>query len=244
MSWQIDYADGLTAAGGKLVGMIDTGQVAVIGHSLGGYTTPAAGGARFDWDYYDTWCGQNAQRTVSPGLGGMNLCDSLNMRLALAPLIDAVIPQAGLWPSLGDAGVDAIVPIAPTYWPLFGPEGMGKVTVPMLFMAGSGDTALVPPEWEPFYTNAGSTEKALVIFEKADYGIFFFGCDAAPWSLDVGAFVYCSDPVWDMDRAHDLSNHFITAFLLDTLKGDKDAAAALAPDAVQFPRITYQATGF
>jgi hypothetical protein len=31
-----------------------------------------------------------------------------------------------------------------------------------------------------------------------------------------------------MDRAHDLINHFTTAFLLATLKGDTDAAAALA----------------
>jgi hypothetical protein len=47
-----------------------------------------------------------------------------------------------------------------------------------------------------------------------------------------------------MDRAHDLINHFTTAFLLDVLKGDKDAHAALAPDAVSFPGITYQAEGF
>jgi hypothetical protein len=47
-----------------------------------------------------------------------------------------------------------------------------------------------------------------------------------------------------MSRAHDLANHFTTAFLLATLKGDQDAAAALAANAVSFPGITYETTGF
>ena len=51
-----------------------------------------------------------------------------------------------------------------------------------------------------------------------------------------------TDPVWDMNRAHDLINHFATAFLLDTLKGDKEAHAALLPDAVSFPGIEYATT--
>lgn len=47
-----------------------------------------------------------------------------------------------------------------------------------------------------------------------------------------------------MDRAHDLINHFATAFLLAELYGDEDAATALAPEAVVFPGITYEATGY
>ena len=50
--------------------------------------------------------------------------------------------------------------------------------------------------------------------------------------------------VWDMNHTLDLINHFTTAFLLATLKGDTGAAAALAPDAVSFPGIQYEATGF
>lgn len=38
--------------------------------------------------------------------------------------------------------------------------------------------------------------------------------------------------------------HFATAFLLATLKEDADAAAALAPEAVVFPGVQYEATGF
>jgi len=54
----------------------------------------------------------------------------------------------------------------------------------------------------------------------------------------------CIDSIWDRDRTNDLTNHFTTAFLLATLKGDADAAAALAPEAVQFPGITYETVGY
>ncbi len=46
-------------------------------------------------------------------------------------------------------------------------------------------------------------------------------------------FVLLATPVWDMDRAHDLINHFATAFLLAELKGDAEAAKALAPENVR-----------
>jgi CubicO group peptidase (beta-lactamase class C family) len=42
----------------------------------------------------------------------------------------------------------------------------------------------------------------------------------------------------------DLINHFATAFLLAELKGDAEAAAALAPENVSFPGIEYQAEGY
>ncbi len=67
------------------------------------------------------------------------------------------------------------------------------------------------------------------------------GCSAAWREM---CFFCCADPVWDVDRAHDLIDHFVTAFLLATLKGDAEAAAALAPDAVSFPGIAYETTGF
>jgi hypothetical protein len=40
----------------------------------------------------------------------------------------------------------------------------------------------------------------------------------------------------------DLIDHFSIGFLLDTLKGDKAAHAALLPDAINFPGIEYTTT--
>lgn len=54
----------------------------------------------------------------------------------------------------------------------------------------------------------------------------------------------CYDPVWDRDRSNDLSNHFITAFLLAELKDDMEAANALAPENVSFLGIRYETTAY
>ena len=43
---------------------------------------------------------------------------------------------------------------------------------------------------------------------------------------------------------HDLINHFVAAFLLAELKGDPEAAKALAPENVTFPSIQYEETGY
>jgi hypothetical protein len=44
-----------------------------------------------------------------------------------------------------------------------------------------------------------------------------------------------------MDRAHDLINHFATAFLMAELKGDAEAAAALKN--ASFPGVEYRSQG-
>ncbi|HVO41465.1 MAG TPA: hypothetical protein VMT34_02525, partial [Aggregatilineales bacterium] len=103
---------------------------------------------------------------------------------------------------------------------VFGPAGLASVTIPVMVQAGSNDT----PEWNAYltYNNVSSIQKAQVVFEGAGHMIF----------------VDSYRPVSTQDLVH----HFTTAFLLDTLKGDKEAHKALLPDAVEFPGITYQTT--
>ena len=48
----IDLAEQLTESGAPFAGLIDTDNVAVVGHSYGGYTALAAAGARFDFAAY------------------------------------------------------------------------------------------------------------------------------------------------------------------------------------------------
>ena len=104
----------------------------------------------------------------------------------------------------------------------------------------------MPPELSTLtaYEYLDSPQKALAVFEGTDHFPFIHPCGAGSWTQSADWFFWCSDPVWDMDRAHDLVNHFVTMFLLATLKDDAEAEAAFSPDAVQFPGITYEATGF
>jgi hypothetical protein len=93
------------------------------------------------------------------------------------------------------------------------------------------------------YDYAVSEQKALVTFVGAEHMIFNTPCANQPWmSAHPASGFFCLDPVWDKDRALDLIHHFSTAFLLDTLKDDKDVHAALLLDAVNFPGIEYATT--
>ena len=245
VSWQIDQAIALTAAGGKLEGMIDAERIAVVGHSLGGYTALASAGAQLDFSGLAQRINEPVLCIEPPELGNLNACtELLDQQEDLVKLagLDAV-PEA-LWPSWGDPRVDAIVALAPKAMP-FGTDGVTGVTIPAMLMGGSLDpTVSTPLEVDTAYEQLGSENKALVTLDGAGHMIYFWDCSVGQWMVDFGAFWVCADPVWDMLRAHDLVNHFTTAFLLDVLEGDTDAHAALAPDAVSFPGVEYQAQGF
>ena len=235
----IDYAETLNTDGGALAGLIDLEHIAVSGHSQGGYTVLAAGGAQWDVGAFKSWCDMHG--STDPLDDCRQILDHLDELAALQGL-EAV--PSGLWPATADPRIDAVVAFAPETR-IFGEAGMEAIRIPTMVLLGSNDTIL-PPELSTFsaYEHLGSSQKALVVFEGADHLVFHNPCRAGSWTLAPEWFAYCSDPVWDMDRAHDLINHFTTAFLLATLKGDQDAAAALASDAVTFPGITYETTGF
>ncbi len=114
-----------------------------------------------------------------------------------------------------------------------------------MFIIGSGDSDVGPfyQEYDP-YSQVNSERKVEVLLNGAEHLVFFSECSEVPDVVEIGFHVFCSDPIWDMDRAHDLTNHFVTAFLSAELKGDADAAAALAPEAVTFPGIEYEAQGY
>jgi predicted dienelactone hydrolase len=237
----LDYAEGVTAPGGDLAGQIDMENVAVVGHSFGGYTALAMAGAQLDLDAVDKRCGE-----LPPDDPKAFLCMPMmgkDADMAARAGLDAV-PE-GLWPSFGDPRVGAIVPIASDAWP-FDEAGLAQIMIPMMAIGGTADTG-APYEWgtELSYDYASSARKALVGFVGAEHMFVGAPCESMPWTVDLPFFgMLCLDPVWDKDRALDLAHHFSTAFLLAELKADADAAAALAPDSVNFPGIEYESTGF
>ena len=237
----LDYAEEVTAPGGDLAGQIDMENVAVVGHSFGGYTTLAMAGAQLDLDASNKRCAE-----LPPDDPKAWICMPLvgkEADMAARAGLDSV-PE-GMWPPFGDPRVSAIIPMAGDAF-MFDKAGLSKITIPMMAIGGTADTG-APYDWgtKPSYEYASSARKALVAFVGAEHMLVSTPCESMPWTVDHPYYVLlCLDPVWDKDRALDLTHHFSTAFLLAELKADTDAAAALAPDSVAFPGIEYETTGF
>ena len=74
--------------------------------------------------------------------------------------------------------------------------------------------------------------------------IFTGPCESLPVDLKFFSGEFCADSGWNRHYAHDLTNHFTTAFLLAELRQDPAAAAFHAKNGVQFPDMTYDALGY
>lgn len=239
----LDYAERVTASGETMAGLIDMEHVAVAGHSYGGWTALAAAGARYDLENLHQWC--DTERAAGNPFAEVecNVIMPHEADMVAAAGLDAM--PDGLWPSMGDPRVDAIVPMAGDAW-LFGPVGLAEVTVPVLAIGGTADYS-TPFEWGTrlAYDHVSSAQKVLVGLENAGHMVFSGSCEVAPPIMtEIQA---CFDWVWDTDRIHDLINHFTTAFLLATLKDDAEAASFLSPDAPQAVRaagVHYETVGY
>jgi predicted dienelactone hydrolase len=228
------------APGGSLARVVDPETVAVMGHSYGGYTTLAAGGARWDTVTLEARCAE-----VGKGDPEALLCNNL------IPHLDDMAARAGLseppddlWPAVADPRIDALVPMAGDSY-FFNEAGLAQVTIPVMAIGGTADTG-TPWLWgpQPTYDYASSARKALIGLEGAEHMIFAGPCERMPRVMTLAEGQFCSDPAWERGEAHPLVAHFATAFLLAELLGDRDAAAALAPEAVDIPAVLYEAQGY
>lgn len=240
---QIVYAETLTAEEGALAGAIDTESVGVIGASLGGGTALAAGGARLDLDNFRTLC-ESGSPEIQYYVLGADCVNVLENEAGLAALAGLDEVPDGLWPDWSDERVDAVVALMPTI-AQFGVSGIQAVHAPTLLVRGLSDPLVGAHHamYQP-YENLQVDRKAEVAFENGGHMLFASACRDAADLVAMGFSFYCADPAWDMDRAHDLINHFTSAFLLAELKGDDEAAAALAAENVAFPGVEFQSQGF
>lgn len=235
------FVDRETSPGGMFEGLVDREWVAVIGHSYGGYTALAAGGARIDTDSFLGVC-RDAAATDRPGAW---LCQQLTPRIeemaALAGLEDV---PGGLWPDWGIDRVDALVPIAADAL-FFGQAGLSRIEVPLLAIGGTADQD-APYDWGtgPSYQHSSGDRKAELAFLEAGHMIFTGPCESIRWYLRPLSGEFCSDPDWDRSYAHQITQHFTTAFLLAELKGDQDAARYLSPDSESFPGTSFTSQGY
>ena len=232
----IAHAAALSAPDAELAGLLATDLVAVAGHSSGGWGGLVGGGAQMHFGWGDAHPDLLAENSMS------NLTQYVPHAAEIAAQLGLAAVPDGLWPPQNDPRVKAVVALAPD-GDIWGAhyEGVAAVKVPTLVMTGGGDTINIPERCAyPIYQHLGSPQKTLVTFAYANHMIFGDQVRTLPWMA--GDSFWVTDQVWDMDRAHDLIDHFVTAFLLSTLKGDPAATEALSPENVTFPGIQYETT--
>jgi predicted dienelactone hydrolase len=235
----IDYAEQLNKPGAALAGMIDMDNIAVVGHSYGGYTALAAAGARFDFAAYKTRC---ADLTADDPLNFF--CGPVVPKEAdMATRAGLSEVPSGLWPSVGDPRVKAAISMAGDAY-LFDQTGLAEVKVPIMVMGGTVDEG-TPYTWgaKLTYDYAASKNKTLINFPGAGHMLFVDPCDNLPWTQTPG-FVYrdgfCIDAVWGTRRPLNIVTHYTTAFLHETLKGDPKAKASLTRKQPKLSNVEYQ----
>lgn len=183
-------------------------RMAVVGNSLGGLGALRTAGAAYNGD-------GEAASWIPAGL------------------FDNQTEQTDAPLDLEIEGLDALVLIAP--WGaqdgagLFSDQALSKVTAPLLVVAGELDS-IAGYEGGPrrIFDLVSAREKYLLTFENAGHALI-------PAVLpEVGnsyaySVVGSRDAVWRDEALAGIQQHFLTAFLNGTLKGDETARAYLQP---------------
>ena len=137
---------------------INTQQVGLIGHSLGGYTVLTLGGAQLNFNQINKEC-----NIPEPDVTSFNVSKVLQCRFST--LTSNV--------NLGDRRIKAVLALNPLGNALLGKEGMQNIKIPIAIFAGGEDlfTPAVPEQFFPFVWLA-SSNKYLVVFSKGTHFSF------------------------------------------------------------------------
>lgn len=237
----LSFVDKQVGVGGLFEELIDVDQMAVIGHSYGGYTALATGGARLNTADFEASC-HTAYQSNDPIVF---LCDALLPHLdEMAALADLEAVPEGLWPDWGDERVRAIISLAGDA-AVFEQAGLAQITVPVMAIGGTADNdSPYLSSTHPTYEFTSSSKKVRLGMLDAAHMIFTGRCETVRRFMQVMPNYFCSDPAWDKNEAHDLIKQVTTAFLLAELKQSTEAAAMLAPDRVHFSKVIYEAEGY
>lgn len=235
----LDFIERAAAGDPVFRGAIDPSRIAIAGHSYGGYTALAAGGARLDWKGFGELCAALPENDARQFLCPIFSAHQADM--ARQAGLEAV-PE-GLWPASADPRIDAVISIAGDAYP-FGPHGLAGLRKPLLVIGGTADSG-TPWEWggEMTWRHAGSPRKMMVAFNEAEH-MMVSRWEMLPWAPHTPLYRFFPlEPVWDKARVIDLVNHFITAFLRSELNRDADAAGALGVSRTQFRGVVVESEG-
>jgi predicted dienelactone hydrolase len=127
VSFLLNELSKLNSQPGKLQGKLNTENVSIIGHSLGGYTALALVGGEVDISSVRDFCKKSLSITAAPG--DWLQCSAANL------------PKKKM--QLQDKRIKSAIALNPLVGKLFGNQGLTKVSQPVLIFTGTED-ALTP----------------------------------------------------------------------------------------------------
>lgn len=194
--------DQIAALDGDLGAMTDADNAAVVGYSMGGYGALIYAGAGV------TEVSTTYEWGAPQGLLGRNLAGSESHA------------------ALDDNRVKAFVAIGPWgkntgFWD---DTGLAGITKPLMLIAGGIDDVSIYDAIREVFTGTVNTTRHLLTFDNANHNA------AAPIpapaesygisdTLGRSTFDHYSDAVWDNVRMNNITQHFVTAYLDQHLKG-------------------------
>jgi len=186
---------------------VDGGNTAIIGYSMGGYGALTSAGA-----------GLNPAGAVAAFVPGGYLADWF----AGSPKYQAI--------SRGN--LKAVVAIAPwgeqAPYKAWDSAALAAIRIPTLFIAGDqDDVADYAGGIRPAFEQAVRSDRCMLVYENARHNT---GGNPAPAGMsDARMLGFFDEPVWRKERMNAINQHFITAFLDWTLKGDISRREYLHP---------------
>jgi predicted dienelactone hydrolase len=189
------------AAGEAPFAHADTGRVALIGYSMGGYGVLTAAGAPLDPSLAKATSG-----VLAPYVGGAAQAGSLKVGKLKA--VVSMSPPMRIGPL--------------TMW---APGGLASIRVPTFFIVGSQDHLVgYDPGVRTLFEAETGAARYLLVFREAGHDIALSPPPPAMqdrlWDQD-----WFQDPVWRQSRLNGIEAHFITAFLDRFVKGDAAKAS-------------------
>lgn len=184
-------------------GLVDADNSAIIGYSMGGYGALNSIGA-----------GYNA---TLAGFLGPAAEPRLASNEAYADSIDERVKAAVLFaPWGGDLGVFGIP------GGLWDDEALGGITIPTLWAVGSEDDVSQYSGVVNLFENAVNSDRYLLTYDNALHNVVPNPPPAEATAL--GDYERYADPSWNTAHINNVNQHFVTAFLDMTLKGEDTSA--------------------
>jgi predicted dienelactone hydrolase len=206
----------------KVLPNIDSNNVGLVGYSYGGYTSLNAAGVGLDKAGLADYC----QKSNNEGP-----CFAL-------PFFDGLQARA-MSNVKPDPRIKAVFIMAPYGAPWLSNAQLSALKLP-LFVAGGDqdDVAVYARDAKTIFNTSGSPQKYLLTLAGALHNPWVNSPppeSRAAWS----EYERWSEPVWDKERAQDITKHFAAAFLLRFLKNNSNAGQSLASNLPGFlPRTT------